>query len=401
MDLARPLQVGSLINQRYLVNGHIGAGGYGQVLAATDTTTHTPVAVKILHENATKHDPDAASRLRQEAQILRAIDHPNIVRVLEVGAFDDIPFLVMEYIDGIGLDELLQKENTLTTERLLPLLRQLLAALKAAHHRSVLHRDLKPENILITSVLGQETIKLVDFGIAKATSLLNDTDPDEAITLLQTRAGGFVGTPRYAAPEMVVGDPVGPTADLFCLGLVVYEALTGLSLTAGASYQEVINKLITPTAFSLDPLDPLWQKWLAPLVEKSPERRVQSAQEALKSLALIFPPDHLEPLAVLDSAAVTTTWDRLDSDTEEYAPLNEINRFKNVDIDYAILQEARQLARQAPPQTTDPQPQIPTPAPPEILEQSSAPRLDTILTFLLVALLGLLLMGALLIWLPN
>lgn len=400
MDRPRHIEVGTLINQRYLVDGHLGAGGYGQVLAATDRSQATPVAIKILHQEATQHDPDAAPRLRQEAEILRAIDHPHIVRVLEVGTFEGAPFLVMEYIEGVDLDTLIKQEGKLSAARLLPLIRQLLSALDTAHHQSVLHRDLKPENILVTHIQGEEAIKLVDFGIAKATSPLNIDDPDDAVTLLQTRAGGFVGTPRYTAPEMLVGDPVGPPTDLFCLGLVVFEALTGQPLIQGKTYQEAMSQLFIPTPFSLDPLEPLWQKWLTPLVEKSPDHRPQSAQAALESLDTLFSQhpvysDH----SSLEDDALTATWEPLDGETEVFRPLHARDRFRGVDIDYAVLEESRQKTLPRPPTNLARKP--PQNRPPKVMEvPANSRRLDTILTFIIVALLSFLILGALLWWLP-
>ncbi len=280
------LKPGSIIDDRYVVEEHIGTGGYSQVVAARDRTTDQSVAVKVLHAEATSRDPRAVDRMRQEAEILRAVDHPNIVRILEVGSFDGGQFLVMEYIEGVGLTEFLEQKGRLETSTLLPMVRQLLQALASAHGTEILHRDLKPDNILVTD--DDQAIKLVDFGVAKAGALLNADDPDEGITLVKTRSGTFVGTPRYAAPEMVVGDPLDPAADLFCVGLIVYEALVGRPLIEGTSKSEKINELVFPRPFDLEEVPTPWDEWLAPLLEKSPDHRTSTAEEALRQLDELF-----------------------------------------------------------------------------------------------------------------
>lgn len=288
MDRDALLTVDTVINDRYRVEDHLGTGGYSEVVEAFDRNQKRRVALKVLHREATDTDPRAGDRMRQEAEILRALDHPNIVHIFDVDTFDKGRFLVMEYVDGTGLDELLERQAPFETQRLLPLVRQLLDALQAAHETSILHRDLKPENILVVDAGGREQIKLIDFGVAKASSLLNTDDPDEGVTLVKTQAGNFVGTPRYAAPEMVVGDPLAANSDLFCLGLVVYEALSGKPLLEGTSQREVMNELVFPRPFELDAVDDRWAKWLTPILEKSPERRMETAREGRHHLDEIF-----------------------------------------------------------------------------------------------------------------
>ncbi len=289
MTDAQTIQPGTVIEERYVVESLIGAGGFSEVLAAHDRHQDRPVALKVLHAEATHQDPRAVARMRQEAEILRAIDHPNIVRVFELGTFEGGQFLAMERIDGIPLNEVLEQESRLETERLLPLVFQLLDALCTAHDKQILHRDLKPANILLTGSGDAESLKLVDFGVAKAGALLNTDDPDEGITLVKTRAGNFVGTPRYSAPETVVGDPPEPCSDLFCVGLIVYEALTGEALIQGTSQSALINELVFPNPFDLDAVPESWQPWLSQLLEKSPMQRVASAEEALAALKEAFP----------------------------------------------------------------------------------------------------------------
>jgi serine/threonine-protein kinase len=167
------LPVGTVLNGRYRIERRIGLGGYGEVLAAHDLQTHLPVAIKILHSEATRNDPRAAARMRQEAGILMAINHPHIVRVLSIEDSPQGEFLVMERLDGESLTERLDQQGALPSALVLNLTRQLLSALAFAHEKQILHRDLKPDNILICdaplSESGEigEIAKLVDFGIAK------------------------------------------------------------------------------------------------------------------------------------------------------------------------------------------------------------------------------------------
>lgn len=317
------LTEGSVINDRYVVESHIGTGGYSEVVAARDLSVDHRVALKVLHGEATTHDPRAVDRMRQEAEILRAIDHPNIVRIYEVDTFEQGQFLVMEHVDGVGLDELIERHGPVAPSRLAPVVRQLLDALGAAHDTEILHRDLKPDNILIADGQGGETVKLVDFGVAKAGAVLNADDPEEGITLVKTRAGTFVGTPRYAAPEMVVGDPLSPATDLFCVGLIVYEALVGEPLLEGDSESELLNQLVFPRPFDLEAVPDPWAQWLELLLEKSPDHRIPTCRQALARLDALVessPRDHgavpEEKLAAPDQ----TTQERLPLDDDELHP---------------------------------------------------------------------------------
>lgn len=407
------LKSGAIISDRYLIESRIGSGGYGEVLAARDMETQQGVALKVLHTKATDNDPRAVARMRQEAEILRAMDHPNIVRILEVGSFEGGQYLVMERIDGVGLDELMAEGKTLATDRLLPLLHQLLDALGSAHATDILHRDLKPENILVADVDGKETIKLVDFGVAKAGTSLNAEEPDDAITLVKTRIGNFVGTPRYAAPEMVVGDPAGPSADLFCVGLVVYEALVGRSLLQGTNHREFMNELVFPRPFDLDAVPEPWKEWLTPILEKSPTDRTQTAAEARRELDAIFSGAFAldDGLAVEDQLGEDSV-PNLDETVQDLtAPpgltdpesIAETNQWEPLELDYDALEEGRKQAREQALAIQEAQQQElqelnddESLREPELTEVSTSS--DTVLTFVIVALLIFIVLLLLVLW---
>lgn len=327
------LSAGDMLCGRYRIVERLGTGGFGAVLAAQDTETDRRVAIKILHADADSRDPVALARMRQEAEILEAIEHPNIVEVFDVGESDHGEFIVMELLEGRPLDELLESEGPAEPDRVIPITRQLLSALAAAHDKQVLHRDLKPDNIVLIDGEDGETAKLVDFGIAKARELLDD-DPDEGITLVKTRAGGFVGTPRYCAPEMAVGDPAGPNADLFSLGLVLSEWLTGEPRIEAEKQNAVLSILIQPEPLDVSDCPGKWQPWLSKMIAKDPIDRYQSADEALDAFEALVEGmgddadmaatrEHRPPPAILERGA-----DLADQDAEtlpEQTPAVELD----------------------------------------------------------------------------
>ncbi|RDV40091.1 serine/threonine protein kinase [Bradymonadaceae bacterium TMQ3] len=431
MTPPQSLSPGAILADRFAIEARLGAGGYGEVYAARDSHGPRQVALKILHHEATANDPRAVVRMRQEAEFLRAIDHPHIVRVFEVvhdPTFGE--FLVMERVEGQGLNALIAAQGPLSSERVLRVGTQLLSALDGAHTVGILHRDLKPENILIgKDERGDDHVKLVDFGIAKGSNILN-AEPDEGVTLVKTRVNSFVGTSRYAAPEMMVGDPLEPSADIFCVGLVLFEALTGEALVKGATRNALMQELVFPRPFDLSAAPDVWRPWLEKALEKSPSRRFQSCEEALDALAEAFGslnamlPDEasitLEPAlelaeddlltrsleapahtlfsddalrASLPRAASaepgasplpTATSLPPELDPEEIA---ETNQWESLDIDYAALAERRQRAETPRAQLAPPSPG-PSP-PPAAREQGFGP-----MTFISVALLTFLIVLA-------
>lgn len=281
------LAPGVVMNDRWRLDRCVASGGYGDVWSAQDLDEgERTVAVKILRTDAGNNDPSALARMRLEAEILVRVEHPNIVEVF--GFFEGSygPFLVMELIEGHAIDQLLETHGPADPKVLPPVVHQLLLALQAAHAQQVLHRDLKPENIILEQRSdGTLVPKLIDFGIAKTASPFGGSD-DSGLTMVQTRAGGFMGTPRYSAPEQVVGDPIGPSADLFSLGLVVSEWLTGEPRLNSDQHSEVMSKLLSPTEFDLDDIPYGWRKWLAKCIAKQPTERFQTAEEAAEKLEL-------------------------------------------------------------------------------------------------------------------
>lgn len=274
---------GDMLAARYRIEEKLGSGAFGQVFAAEDTLEGRRVAIKLLRANAATRDPDASARLRQEAEILGAIEHPNIVGI---HAVEDSPqglFMVMELLVGRSIDQLLVAEGVATPARAAQAARQLLAALIASHAKGVLHRDLKPENIILVNSddPASEQAKLLDFGVAKAEEILDDSDED-GITLVKTRGGGFLGTPRYCAPEIVVGDPADASADIFSLGLVLAEWLTGKERINARKQNQALAILLRPEPLDVSDCPENWQPWLAQMIAKAPAERYPTAEQALR-----------------------------------------------------------------------------------------------------------------------
>jgi len=203
----------SFAGGRYTVERELARGGMATVFLARDRELDRPVAVKVLDARLVD-DEDVADRFRREALTAARLAHPNVVQVYDAGEERGEPFIVMEVVEGEPLDAVLAREGRLPPERVRDLGLQACEALGHAHVRGVVHRDVKPANLLLRS---DGLLKVTDFGIARAL---------DATTQL-TQMGTLLGTAAYVAPEQARGEPAGPPADVFSLGVVLYEALTG------------------------------------------------------------------------------------------------------------------------------------------------------------------------------
>jgi eukaryotic-like serine/threonine-protein kinase len=213
----------------YRVLEELGRGGMGVVYRAQDVRLEREVALKFLPEPA-REDPEAIERFRREARAASALNHPAICTIYDIGDEGGHPFIVMELLEGETLKQLLDRE-TLSPSAALEYGMQLADGLDAAHAKHIVHRDIKPANIFITR---RRQAKLLDFGLAKlhepgAAELAMGPTRTAAIT----RAGALLGTVAYMAPEQVRGQPIDGRSDLFSLGVVLYEALTGEHPFAG------------------------------------------------------------------------------------------------------------------------------------------------------------------------
>ena len=216
---------------RYEVQGRLGEGAMADVYRAHDPGIGRVVAIKVLKPEYARN-AEIGQRFLREARAAGALNHPNIATVHDVGEADGVAYLAMELIEGRPLDTVIQAQGRLPYERVLLLARQLADALAYAHRAGVVHRDVKPSNILLSE--DGRTAKLLDFGVARLGGAggWGDADPDG---LARTQVGQLIGTPRYMSPEQALGLPVDGRADLFSLGVVLYEMVTGKVAFPGTS----------------------------------------------------------------------------------------------------------------------------------------------------------------------
>lgn len=211
-----------LLDQKYELLECLGQGGFGAVLLARHVYLDRQVAIKVLHPNITA-DETHVSRFFREAKLTSRLRHPNVVTAHDFGIADGAPYLVMEYVSGQTLRQLLNERRSISAAELLPIALDVARALVAAHELGIVHRDLKPENVLLTGSTEGVVAKVLDFGIAK----LCGGDAQEAQDSLHTDPGVFQGTPRYASPEQIRSQAVDGRADIYSFGVMLYEALVG------------------------------------------------------------------------------------------------------------------------------------------------------------------------------
>jgi beta-lactam-binding protein with PASTA domain/tRNA A-37 threonylcarbamoyl transferase component Bud32 len=259
-----------VLGDRYEIHQRLARGGMAQVYLARDRSLDRPVAVKeLVPEFAT--DPSFVERFRREAQAAANLAHPNIVGVYDWGTQDGTYFIVMEYIDGPSLSQVIRRDGPLHPRRAAEIGNEVAAALGFAHSRGVVHRDVKPGNVLLTST-GQS--KVTDFGIARALS-----SPDDDLT----QAGSVMGTATYFSPEQAQGLPVDPRSDLYSLGVVLYEMVTGRPPFRGdtplaIAYKHVQDQPAPPSTIIPDlPLG--LEAIIMKLLQKRPDDRYASAED--------------------------------------------------------------------------------------------------------------------------
>ncbi len=231
--------VGEVIAERYHITKKLGEGGMGQVYLAEHVKMGRRCAIKIMTPG-TMSDPDAISRFNREAANASRISHPNVCAIYDFGETPEgLIYLAMELIEGKSLTALLDETPTMPLARAAGMIVQCAEALHVAHDLGIVHRDLKPDNIMVITARGKDTVKVVDFGIAKAMS------GDEGGKQKVTKTGFVVGTPEYMSPEQLAGDSVDGRSDLYSLGLVFYRMLTGVSPFPADSQQETMIKRLT------------------------------------------------------------------------------------------------------------------------------------------------------------
>lgn len=269
----------SQIGGRYTIEARLGAGAFGTVYRARDEVLGRSVAIKTIRLEALAPTgagrAERSSRFRREAALSAQLKHPNIVAIYAVGEAEGVSFLSMEYLDGSSLDKLIALERQLSPTRAATIGTQVAEALGHAHRAGVVHLDVKPANIMVEDA---DHVKVTDFGIAKATSA--NEQPAAAASLL--------GTPSYMSPEQARGDDLDGRSDIFSLGVVLYEMLTGVRAFRGDSITGLIFKVITEQPAPIRSLAPDTPAGLeaavARAMSKAPEDRQQDAEELREAL---------------------------------------------------------------------------------------------------------------------
>jgi len=271
----------------YEIQSSLGAGGMGEVYRARDTRLDRTVAIKILPAHLSS-DPGARQRFEREARTISSLNHPHICQLYDIGAQDGASFLVMEFLEGETLAERLHK-GPLQLEQCLKIAIELSEGLEKAHRSGVIHRDLKPANIFLTQ---DGHAKLLDFGLAKATAQPKGYDPEETRAneddVNLTSPGSAVGTVAYMSPEQARGEALTERSDLFSLGIVIYEMVSGqrpfVGSTTAVIFDSILNRQPEPL-FQVTPNLPIaFGDMLARLMSKSSRERYQSAREVIETL---------------------------------------------------------------------------------------------------------------------
>jgi serine/threonine-protein kinase len=229
--------VGRTLDDKYLVEEPVGAGGMGAVYRARHLSMDRPVAIKFLHQRFVE-DEAARNRFQAEARAAVKLCHPNAVSVTDFGQTSEgVVYIVMELLEGRTLREILNREAPLETARATSIMLQTSDAVAAAHVAGIIHRDLKPSNILVTQSADQPAaVKVLDFGIATFSA---DDDEDAPVV---AHTNTVIGTPRYMSPEQHNGNELTPAADVYSLGVILYEMLAGMAPFSGSTPAEIAEK---------------------------------------------------------------------------------------------------------------------------------------------------------------
>jgi serine/threonine-protein kinase len=261
----------TLLNGRYRLVAQQGSGGMAVIYKATDLALGRTVAVKILRPSLT-NDPEFLKRFRQEARNVANLSHPNIVTVHDVGQHGNTHYIVMEYIDGEDLKRLIRASAPFTIDRALSIAIKICAGVGYAHRAGLVHADVKPQNVLVTE---SDQVKVTDFGIAQA---LTATKPRE-----EERQRVVWGSPHYFSPEQAQGEPPSPASDVYAIGIVLFEMLTGRLPFVGTDQQELAMAHIRetpPNASDLNPNVPVHlDRILQKVMSKEPASRYRTADQ--------------------------------------------------------------------------------------------------------------------------
>jgi serine/threonine protein kinase len=286
----------------YVIRKKLGEGGMGAVYLAEHPGIEQKIAVKVLHGYAAQND-ELVQRFNREAKAIARLTHPNIIRVFIFGSTDDgLIYLAMEFVEGRPLRDIMIDIGRLEELRAISIMRQALHALNEAHELGIVHRDLKPDNIMLTKFRGvEEFVKVLDFGIAKV------KEPDGSSAKL-TQAGVVYGTPEYLSPEQAQAKELDGRSDLYSMGIILYELVTGVvpfqSTTAVAVLaSHVYDEPKAPSQVARHSISPKMEQVIMKAIRKDPNQRYQTAMDFLRDL------ESLEADLIGEAATKTTVLD--------------------------------------------------------------------------------------------
>src|SRR5690554_5104343 len=268
----------------YTIVKKLGEGGMGAVYLARQNIIDQTVALKVLHPNAAESD-EIVQRFYREAKVISMVSHPNIVRVFIFGRSEDnLLYLVMEFVKGRELRDRLDEEGALDELAAIKIMKQACSALAEAHDLGIIHRDLKPDNILLTEFRGEQNfVKILDFGIAKL------KDPGGAPQQQLTQAGIVYGTPQYVSPEQAQAKPLDRRTDIYSLGCILFELITGRTpfqdkTPIGILTKHVFEPAPRPSEVASGPVAPTMEALILKALAKDPNDRFDDAMEMFQAL---------------------------------------------------------------------------------------------------------------------
>lgn len=282
------LEIGSFLSDRYEILSKVGAGGMSDVYKAKDHILSRFVAIKVLKQEFSE-DSSFVTKFRAEAQSAAGLEHPNIVNIYDVGGENGLYYIVMEYVEGITLKTYIEKKGQLSFKESASIAIQVARGIEAAHNKNIIHRDIKPQNIIIST---DGKVKVTDFGIAKATSS-------------NTISSDVMGSVHYASPEQARNGFVDGRSDIYSLGIVMFEMVTGRvpfdgDTTVAVALQHLQEEIARPSIYAPD-LPISFEKIILKCTQKTPDRRYQTIEELLTDIrrSLAHPDEDFVTIAPL------------------------------------------------------------------------------------------------------
>ena len=266
----------TVVNERYTIVKYLASGGMARVYVALQAPLGRRVALKVLNPQFGR-DPDAVKRFFREAKAVSRLNHPNTITVFDFErSAEGFFYIAMELLEGESLGERLEREGRLSPEVALPIAIQVARSLSEAHRKGIIHRDLKPDNVFISSV-EKDLVKVIDFGIAA----FPEASPDQKLT----QTGAVPGTPEYMSPEHAQGFELDGRADIYALGIVIYEMLSGSVPFSGSNFLATVVRHVNDPVPPLEGVDPRLADYIVNrLLNKDREQRPGSAEQFIEEL---------------------------------------------------------------------------------------------------------------------